>query len=270
VIVDFHSHTLKSDGTASPAELLELMVRKGVEYFAVTDHDTLAAYDELGERPGGPRLIKGIEINTFYQGDDVHILGYGLTTGASPLNDGLERRRQARSDRLEAMVGKLRAGGVAITFDEVRSLSAGVSALGRPHLAKLLVARGYAGSVNEAFNRYLQRGSPAYIEAAPLSPFEAILLIRESGGIPVLAHPGRLKDPAIVDTIARAGILGIEVFYGTHTAEQTERFRGAAEYYHLSMSAGADYHDADWTPWGVGMEVRERDILPFLKLIGVG
>lgn len=269
MIVDFHSHTLKSDGTASPTELRELMVRKGVEYFAVTDHDTLAAYDELGELRSGPRLIVGIEINTNYEGDDVHILGYGLTTGASPLNDALASRRQARSDRLEAMIGKLRVAGMEITLDDVRSHSAGVSALGRPHLARLLVARGYADSVNEAFNRYLRRGSPAYIEAAPLSPFEAISLIRESGGIPVLAHPGRLKDPALVNTIARAGILGIEVFYGTHTAEQTERFRRAAEYYRLSMSAGADYHDANWTPRGVGMEVRERDILPFLELIGV-
>jgi predicted metal-dependent phosphoesterase TrpH len=268
MIVDFHSHTLKSDGTATPAQLCELMKQRGVEFFAVTDHDTLAAYDDIPREGDGPKMIVGIEINTTYKGNDVHILGYGLQTTPSPLTEALVHHRKARFDRLEGMITKLRAFGVDITLDHVHDESQGVSALGRPHVAKALVARKYADSVDDAFNKYLRRGCAAYLETAHVSPFDAIRLIQESGGVPVLAHPGRLKDVALVDEIATAGIEGIEVFYGTHTPEQIELFRQAAERYNLVMSAGADYHDLSWTPWGVGMDVHERDITPFLKLIG--
>jgi predicted metal-dependent phosphoesterase TrpH len=268
MIVDFHSHTLKSDGTATPSQLCDLMKQRGVEFFSVTDHDTLAAYDDIPDELEGPKLIVGIEINTTYQGNDVHILGYGLAANATPLNDALVHHRKARFDRLDGMITRLRASGVDITLDHVHSESEGVSALGRPHVAKALVARKYANSVDDAFNKYLRRGCAAYLETAHVSPFEAIRLILESDGIPVLAHPGRLKDVALVDEIATAGIQGIEVFYGTHTPEQIELFRHAAERYNLVMSAGADYHDLSWTPWGVGREVSERDITPFLKLVG--
>jgi len=268
LLVDFHSHTLKSDGTSTPAQLHQLMVERGVEIYAVTDHDTLAAYPELPTPAHGPKLIVGIEINTTFQGDDVHILGYGLPASNAPIDAALSRHRKARLDRLEAMVQKLRGVGVMITFDDVREGSADASSLGRPHIAKALVAHKYAENIEDAFDRYLRSGRPGFVETAHVTPFEAIRLIKESGGIPVLAHPGRLKDPRIVDTIAEAGILGIEVFYGTHTLEQTQQFRHAAEHYGLVMSAGADFHDAAWTPWGVGMHVADSDITPFLKLIG--
>lgn len=268
MIVDFHSHTYKSDGTSSPAELYAMMVERGVEIYAVTDHDTLAAYPELPHHENGPKLIVGIEINTTFCGDDVHILGYRLPAKDSPIDAALKRHQEARAERLDAMVQKLRASGLKISIEDVSAACADASALGRPHIAKALVRNNYASSVEEAFALYLRRGCPGFVETERITPHHAIQLIKEAGGVPVLAHPGRLKDPSLVHQIVEAGVEGIEVFYGTHTVEQIATFRGMAEHYGLVMSAGADFHDVGWTPWGVGMDVSERDIMPFLSLIG--
>ena len=268
MLVDFHSHTYKSDGTSSPAELQAMMKARGVEIYAVTDHDTLAAYPELSDNANGPKLIVGIEINTTLRGDDVHILGYRLPKSDSPLDISLARHRETRAQRLVAMVEKLNAAGIRLSLEELMSDCENVSALGRPHIAKALISAGYVHTIEDAFNTYLRRGCPGFVEAEQLSPFEAIDMIKESGGIPILAHPGRLKDLSIIESVIEGGIAGIEVFYGTHTPEQTAVFHDVAERHNLLMSAGADFHDLSWTPRGVGMEVNERDIAPFLAAIG--
>jgi hypothetical protein len=263
--VDFHSHTLESDGTLSPAELVGKMAARGVSWFSITDHDTTRAYDGL-EAPGA-HVIPGIEINTTWDGSDVHVLGYGIEVGPSPLADVLERNREHRRVRIDTMVAGLNRAGYPITVDQVLAESGGGHALGRPHVAKALVRHGMVRDVQAAFDQLLSRGKPGYAPSHHITPLEAIEVVRGSGGVPVLAHPGRLKDQAILDDLAERGLAGIEVFYPTHTAQQTAHYREKARRYGLVMTAGSDFHDARWNSRGVGVDVDEADVRPFLDLV---
>lgn len=265
MIVDFHSHTNESDGTLSPAELVASMRKRGVGIFSITDHDTLRAYDGLCV--DGARVIPGIEINTTWRGSDVHILGYGLPLEASPLTDILEANRNHRRDRIVVMIEKLNAAGYAIAMDDVLAESGGGHALGRPHVAKALVRHKLIADVETAFKKLLGRGGPGYVPSHHITPLEAIDVIRRSGGVPVLAHPGRLKDDSLIDDFAERGLVGLEVFYPTHAPGQVSYFREKATRYGLVMTAGSDFHDIRYNVRGVGVEVDEDDIRPFLELI---
>jgi len=266
VIVDFHSHTCESDGTLRPAELVAAMRKRGVSIFSITDHDTLQAYESIGDIDGA-RIVPGIEINTTWRGGEVHILGYGLPLDESPLTATLEKNRTERRSRVERMVAGLSKAGYAITYDDVVAESGGGDSLGRPHVAKALVRAKFVKDVASAFRSLLARGGPGYEPSLYITPYEAIDVIARSGGVPVLAHPGRLKDDAIIDDLAMRGLQGIEVFYGTHTPSQVARYRGFAKRHGLVMTAGSDFHDIRWNVKGVGMDVDEDDLRPFLELV---
>ena len=263
--VDFHSHTLESDGTLSPAELVAKMRARGVSWFSITDHDTTRAYDAV-DAPG-QHVIPGIEINTTWDGSDVHILGYRIPTGASPLADVVERNRNHRRDRIDVMVGGLNRAGYPVSVEQVLAESGGGHALGRPHVAKALVRNGMIRDVQTAFDQLLSHGKPGYAPSLHITPLEAIEVVRASGGVAVLAHPGRLKDETILDDLAEQGLAGLEVFYGTHTTQQVAHYRAKAKRYGLVMTAGSDFHDERWNVRGVGMDVDEADIRPFLDLV---
>jgi len=263
--VDFHSHTNASDGTLPPAELVASMRKRGVTIFSITDHDTMRAYDGLAVE--GARLIPGIEINTTWQGSDVHILGYGLPLGPSEIADTLEKNRAHRRARVGTMIAQLNDAGYPITEDQVLAESGGGHALGRPHVAKALVRAKHVSDVDAAFRTLLSRGGAGYVPSLHITPVEAIDVIRRSGGVPVLAHPGRLKDEAILDDLAQRGLAGLEVFYPTHSPTQISRYRAKAAEHGLVMTAGSDFHDARWNTRGVGMDVDEGDIKPFLELL---
>jgi 3',5'-nucleoside bisphosphate phosphatase len=265
LIVDFHSHTLESDGTLSPAELVGRMRARGVSWFSITDHDTTRAYDAL-EAPGC-RVIPGIEINTTWDGSDVHILGYGIATGPSPLAEVIERNRSHRRTRIDTMVDGLNRAGYPVTVEQVLAESNGGHALGRPHVAKALVRNGMIRDVQTAFNELLSHGKAGYAPSLHITPLEAIEVVRSSGGIPVLAHPGRLKDEAILDVLAGQGLAGLEVFYPTHSTQQTAHYREKAARFGLVMTAGSDFHDERWNTRGVGVDVDEADVRPFLDLV---
>ncbi len=263
--VDFHSHTLESDGSLAPAELVARMRARGVGWFSITDHDTTRAY--AGLAAPGQRLVPGTEINTTWEGSDVHVLGYGVPTGPSPLAEVLERNRGFRRGRIETMVGKLNRAGYPLTVEQVLAESNGGHALGRPHVAKALVRGKLVSDVATAFRDLLSAGKPAYAPSLHISPFEAIAVVRASGGVPVLAHPGRLADDAIVAELVAHGLRGIEVFYPTHSAEQVARYRALARRHGLVMTAGSDFHDERYNKGGVGMDVDEADLRPFLELV---
>ncbi len=263
--VDFHSHTTESDGTLPPAELVRKMRDRGVSWFSITDHDTTRAYEGL-ETPG-QRVITGIEINTTWDGSDVHVLGYRIPTGASPLADILERNRAFRRGRVDTMVRGLNAAGYPITAEQVLAESGGGHAIGRPHVAKALVRHGMIRDVDTAFRELLSRGKPGYAPSHHITPLEAIAVVRDSGGVPVLAHPGRLKDDSIVEELVEGGLAGIEVFYATHTTQQVASYREKASRFGLVMTAGSDFHDERWNARGVGMDVDEDDLRPFLALV---
>lgn len=241
------------------------MRARGVSWFSITDHDTTRAYDAV-DAPG-QHVVPGIEINTTWNGSDVHILGYGIPTGPSPLADVLERNRSSRRARIDVMVGALNRAGYPITVDEVLAESGGGHALGRPHVAKALVRRGIVRDIDAAFRDLLSAGKPGYAPSHHITPLEAIEVVRASGGIPVLAHPGRLRDDGIVDALAERGLVGLEVFYPSHTTQQTAYFREKAARFGLVMTAGSDFHDERWNTRGVGMDVDEADVRPFLDLV---
>jgi predicted metal-dependent phosphoesterase TrpH len=242
------------------------MRARGVSIFSITDHDTMRAYENLEVE--GARVIPGIEINTTWQGNEVHILGYGLPLGPSVLADTIEANRRHRRERVETMVRQLNGAGYPITVEQVLAESGGGHAFGRPHVAKALVRAGMVGDIETAFRRLLTRGGAGYVPSAYITPLAAIDVITRSGGIPVLAHPGRLKDDELIDDLAESsGLVGLEVFYPTHTANQVSYFREKAARYGLVMTAGADFHDPSYNIRGVGMEVDEDDIEPFLDLV---
>jgi predicted metal-dependent phosphoesterase TrpH len=254
VLVDFHSHTNASDGTLGAADLLAAMRARGVGVCSITDHDTVAAYEAPAGSIGsaGTRLICGVEINTSYGRDEVHILGYGFSLApGSPLRATLDANLAARRSRVERMVLQLRAAGYALELRDVLREAGGAASLGRPHVAKALVRRGSARDVERVFRTLLSRGNPGYVAADHIRPHEAIAAIRGAGGLAVLAHPGRLHDESVIAELVEAGLDGLEVFYPSHGPGRT----------------GSDFHDIRWNKAGVGMEVDPADIGPFLDRI---
>ncbi len=268
MIVDFHSHTTASDGSVEPAGVLKMMRDRAVEICSITDHDSLHAYDGLNGAAEGLTLVPGIEINTTYKGNEVHVLGYGLPLDDSPVRRLIDRNRNSRRDRAAQMIAQLRGAGYDITLDQVRAeATEDDPALGRPHVARALVKAGLIRDVDACFRTVLGRGGVGYVPQTYTTPQEAVDVIAQSGGVPVLAHPGRLKDQSIVDELAEYGVVGLEVFYPTHSSTQVAYYREVAERYGLVMTAGADFHDIRWHPAGVGMDVDRDDIEDFLDLI---
>ena len=242
------------------------MQSRGVQIFAITDHDTLAAFEQL-EPVAGIRVVTGIEINATYEDSEVHILGYRLPTGPSPLTAVIEANRAARRVRVGRIVAQLCAAGHAISFEDVEAEAAPNASLGRPHVGKVLIRKGIVSDIEAAFRRFLRRGTPGYVPSTHITPHEAIDVILAAGGVPVLAHPGRLRDESIIGDLAERGLRGIEVFYPTHDANGVHHFRGIAKRYGLVMTGGSDFHDVRYNTRGVGMEVAEEDIQPFLDLL---
>ncbi len=256
-----------SDGTLSPQELSDFMGERGVEVFSISDHDTLAAYGAFTP-PQGARVIPAIEINTTWRENEVHVLGYGVPLGPSPINELLEYNQVQRRLRAETMVERLRQAGYGLTLEDVLQESGGSLSIGRPHVAKALVRLGVVDSVDAAFKVALTRGKPGYVPQIYTTPQHAIETIAAAGGIPVLAHPGRLKDRVLIDELAGRGLRGLEVFYPMHDADDTAEFRETARRYGLVMTAGMDFHDIRYHTAGVGMEVDEKDLAPFFDLVG--
>lgn len=265
MLVDFHSHTCESDGTLTPAQLCDFMRQRGVRVFSVTDHDSIEAYGQF-EVPAGMRVVTGIEINTTYRDGEVHVLGYRLPLGPSPLTAVLEANRQARRARVGRIVDQLREAGYGITMDDVHAQAYEGASLGRPHVGKALIRLGIAPDIETAFRSFLRRGTPGYVPSTHITPHEAIDVIRRSGGIPVLAHPGRLKDYGVVEELVEHGLQGLEVFYPTHEPMQVQYFHDLARRFGLVATGGSDFHDIRYHKRGVGMEIDEEHIAPFLNL----
>lgn len=248
-MIDLHAHTTASDGSLTPRELVERAARQGVSALAVTDHDTL---DGLGEaieagRACGVEIVPGLEISAQYSPGTMHILGYYIALDAPDLNRQLEGLRYARDQRNPRIVAKLRALGFDITLEDVAAVAGG-SVVGRPHFARVMIDKGYVASAQEAFDKYLAKGAPAYEEKARLDPQAAVDAIRRAGGVAVLAHPYQLRtrtDEELEGVFARlkeAGLDGVEVIYSRHNAQQIAAYRRLAERYDLLITGGSDFH----------------------------
>ena len=275
--VDLHAHSSRSDGVLEPAELVAQAAAVGVRVLALTDHDTLAGVREL-RRPGAEplplELIAGVEINSvaadlgeLWEGE-LHILGLGVDPSHDAFEATLERQRGFRRTRFEAIVARLRVIGSSIDEEAACYLAAAGAAagaaLGRPQIARCLVAAGHAGSVDDAMQRLLARGRPAYVARLGLGPVEAIEAIRSAGGVASLAHfADAPKRRDLVAGLQEKGLRGIEVHYRHFPAETVAAMGRFAREMGLLQTGGSDYHgDGEtYAEAHAGLSVPETDAL---------
>lgn len=241
---DLHLHTNQSDGVFSPDELVTRASRLNLAAVAITDHDTVEGIPRGLEAAGkyGVEVIPGIELSTNLDNGDLHILGYFIDYKDEALLGLISKVKKSRFDRIVKMVRKLQELGVNISLQKVLSKAKEKSSLGRPHIARVLVESGHVSSIKEAFDKYLGSHCPAYVERYKLEPEEVVNIIKQSGGVPVLAHPGMLSSFEYIERCISAGIQGIEVFHSKHSPEQTREFEIIAKRYSLIPTGGSDCH----------------------------
>lgn len=245
--VDLHLHTTYSDGKDTPAELVGRAEALEFTTIAVTDHDTVAGVDEAvqaaAEGGTGLRVVPGVEISSFHVDREVHILGLFVDTHSEPLLKTLERARVAREERVHGIVAKLAELGVDLDAEEIFALAESASgAVGRLHVAEVLIKQGVTKSVAQSFQKYLGPNSPAYVPKWYPEPADCCRLIHEAGGISVLAHPGEGMDRDFVVGLVHEGIRALEVFYPTYSSELTQRYLDLARELDLGVSGGSDCH----------------------------
>jgi predicted metal-dependent phosphoesterase TrpH len=242
--IDLHTHSLRSDGALSPADLVKRAASRGVKIQALSDHDTLAGVAEAAAtgRELGVRIIPATELNTESEWGDAHVLGYFIDPADSELEERLRWLRQNRGRRIELMVEKLNALGYAVDLARVLAIAQG-GALGRPHLAQALFEKGYVRSYDEAFGTLIAKDSPAYVARVGLDPFEAVTLVRTHGGVPSLAHPGTVVGlDELLPKLVAVGLAGIEAYYGEHSPQMTARCLDRARDLDLVPTGGSDFH----------------------------
>lgn len=240
---DLHTHTSFSDGTETPDRVIELAMQAGLSAIAITDHDTLEGLPqaEAAARQHGVELIPGIEMSASMDAIEVHLLGYWLNAAHPGLQQHLSEQQARRMNRAREMVTRLQRMGLQVTAEEVFAL-AGEGTVGRPHVARALLNRGYVSTMAEAFERYLGPKGPAFVPGSPLPPSRILQVIREASGVPVLAHPVYLKDDTLIDGLVEQGLAGLEVYHSSHTPELIQRYEQIAKRLHLLATGGSDYH----------------------------
>lgn len=245
--IDLHTHSSCSDGLLSPSALLALAARRKLAAIALTDHDTVSGLDEA-LRHGiltGVEVITGIELSTQLEEVALHILGYGLDHKHPGFSSFLDRLQQDRHNRNQGIVERLHALGISITTQELRQIAQ--DQIGRPHFARLLTQKGRAKNTQDAFNRYLKRGCPAFVEHVKPRADEVISHITEAGGLAVLAHPACSdpsleKIPLLVAQLKDYGLAGLEAIYPTHSRKICRFLEKLALQHGLLLSGGTDYH----------------------------
>lgn len=249
IIVDLHTHTTASDGVYSPIQLIDLAVSKGVRTLAITDHDTVAGLPEaLNYAAGiGFHLIPGIEFSIDYPNGSFHLVGLHIDHAHEGFIEATRWLVEERGKRIEKICDDLTRNGINVLLDEVLEEGGGES-LGRPHVARVLIRKGYARDMAEVFQNYMVKGRPGYVKKAKIPFAEAISLINQSGGIPVVAHPVSLNFSSfrafvpVIESMIDAGVRGIEVFASMHRDDEVEQFLEIAEMYGLAVSGGSDFH----------------------------
>ncbi|WP_455379647.1 PHP domain-containing protein [Petrachloros mirabilis] len=246
--IDLHLHTTHSDGSLRPSDVVKLAQQAGVNAIAITDHDITTGIPEA--MATGMELdievVPGVEISSYDGKHELHILGYCLNWRDPLLNQHLASLRASRHRRNPLIVEKLRAAGLDVTYEEVRTLAA-TESVGRPHIAQVLVNKRYVTSAKEAFDRYLAEGRPAYVARDLPTPADAISWIKAARGVAVLAHPTWVRETGerlhnCVKGLKELGLDGIEVHYSTHNKSQTTGFLAMAQQLGLLITGGSDFH----------------------------
>jgi predicted metal-dependent phosphoesterase TrpH len=245
---DLHGHSTISDGRLTPTQLIDLAYKNGVRIYALTDHDTvdgLAEAFEAASRYPDFTLIPGIEMSTDVPGNEVHILGHFIDWQNEDFRKKLARLQESRLGRARKMVERLAELGNPVAWERVEHF-AGEGSVGRPHIALALVEAGHVASVNEAFDRFLSRTGPAYVDRERLDPDDVVRLILGVGGLATLAHPRELNANGSLDSLLAklkaAGLTGMEVYYQDYGPDEVEMFRKMADRFGLLPLGGSDYH----------------------------
>lgn len=249
--IDLHVHTLASDGSDTPADVVRMAAELGLRAVAVTDHDTFAGLPEAIEAGAryGVEVVPGVELSTIYDGVEVHVLGYYMDAGHPRLRAMMARATAERNARNETMVQRLHDAGYPVTMDALHAEFPGQTMLGRPHISEYLMRRGYVASVQDGMKNLLGRGKPFYVARYNIPLEESVETLRAAGGLPVVAHlfkyrytPEQLT--AMVDAAAAAGAVGLEAMYTNYTPEQEQAVRVLAAERGLLCTGGTDYHGA--------------------------
>ena len=244
-VVDLHLHTTASDGRLTPTELINLVASKGLKAIAVTDHDStegLAEALEAAKAYPELKVIPGIELSTDIPGDEIHILAYFINYHEQGVQETLQKFRVGRMGRAKGMVEKLREMGIDIEWQRVQEI-AGDGTLGRPHIARAMVEKGYIAQPQEAFSKYIGRNGPAYVEREKLTPSEAVRLITGWGGVAVVAHPAEIGDLShTLEELKGVGLVGMEVYYAQYPPEKILELANIADKHGLLPCGGSDYH----------------------------
>ena len=247
-MIDLHTHTTASDGALAPRELVERAHGLGIRTLSVTDHDTLAGVPAAAAAAAarGMQFLPGIEITAVHQNRDVHMLAYFLVPEPAALAPFLERQRQDRTRRARAMSARLAALGVPVDLEElIAGAEAAGRAVARPSVARALLDAGHVTSLQEAFDRWLADGRPAYVPRTGASPAEVVRLVRRAGGLPALAHPGLLHRDELIPELAAAGLGAVEAYHSDHDAAAQSRYLRVAAQHGLAVSGGSDFHGED-------------------------
>jgi predicted metal-dependent phosphoesterase TrpH len=245
VRLDLHIHSTASDGSWSPGAVARGASDGGLDVIALTDHDTTAGFEAAAERGRGidVQVVPGLEVSSTFQGRDVHVLGYFVDPGAPSLVAHAERAGRRREERMREMVGRLKALGVPIRYEEVQAAAGpDYASIGRPHLAKALVEAGHASSIQDAFNTLIGDDCEAFVPTHLLEPVAAVEIVGAAGGIPVWAHPpGDLID-TLLPSLLGAGLRGLEVYRPRHKRAEVLRLESICRSSGLLMSGGSDWH----------------------------
>ncbi len=246
--IDLHVHTTASDGTFSPSQIVKIASELKLKAIAITDHDTVDGIEEALEaaKKENIEIIPGIEFSTEIYNESIHIVGLFVDYNNSKLKKLTYEILHAREIRAEKIIEKVNNLnlGPKITIDEIKEVANGV--IGRPHIAEVMVKKGYANSINLVFTKFLRRNGPAYVPRFKLTPKEAIRFLRKIKAIPVLAHPGYISSEIdlekFIAELASEGLGAIEIYYPSHTKDNIKKFKALVKKHNLLESGGSDYH----------------------------
>jgi hypothetical protein len=247
---DLHVHTRISDGWISPGEAVRRAYLAGLSAIAIADHDSVNGIQSAiwAGRKYGVEIIPAVELSSGIDNHEFHILGYYIDWQNKRFMDKLSTLQEARRERARRIIDRLQELGMDISYNLIIALDGGV--VGRPHIAQALADSGYVRTMDEAFDKYLGMGKPAYVTKYPLTPAKAIKLIREVGGLPVLAHPVFARGDHMLPQLVEEGLRGIEVYHSKHDAAMIRRYKRLARRYGLLMTGGSDSHGMEDMPIG--------------------
>ena len=246
--IDLHLHTTFSDGKLSPEELLKYAYENHYGCISITDHDSTFGYQDAKKHVSKYplELIPGVEVSTNYQGNDVHILGYYMDVEDVELNEMLKKIYDSRYGRAMQIVENLKTLGMHLEWTDVLKYAGENKYVGRPHIARAMIEKGFCKTIKEVFDNYLNNDSPVYVPKYRIETEAAIKTIKQAGGIPVIAHPGRLEDDALIYDFIEMGIMGIEVYYASHSSGQIKLYEQIALEHNLIRTGGSDFHGFDF------------------------